>query len=228
MSNMKMVASTSLDRNDDIIIGDIEKVLDIKNQYTITTYSGTYEIEQLKMIRRIKDLACAGISGDNFDNYSDVHFYPLIDVKIKGSGINDILKKNNHAPTGFFCIHDATNIHRRHFDLYDTFFKFTKKKYFIKSVNINSGSICFYPLSNSLKTNPFYPIIEFKKDTPKIFEEYDFDKIKLFEKELNLIKKQKNKKRQPGQIVKYIVDNGTYDVYNPIHNGDKLIFVLKK
>ena len=54
------------------------------------------------------------------------------------------------------------------------------------------------------------------------------DKINLFQKELNSLKKQKNKKGQPGQIVKYIVDNGTYDVYNPIHNGDKLIFVIKK
>ena len=50
----------------------------------------------------------------------------------------------------------------------------------------------------------------------------------MFEKELNSTKKQKNKKRKLGQIVKYIVDNGTYDVYNPIHNGDKLIFVIKK
>ena len=228
MSNSRLEVSTSLDRNNNIIIGDTEKVLDIKNQYLITTYSITVYRKALEIIKKIKNLSCAEITGEEFDNYTDLHFYPLIDIKIKGSGINDILKKNNHAPTGFFCIHDSTNLHRRTFDLYDTFFRFTKKKYLVKSIKITCGSICFFPISNNLEKNPFIEIIDFKNENPKSFEEYDLDKINLFQKELNSLKKQKNKKRQPGQIVKYIVDNGTYDVYNPIHNGDKLIFVIKK
>ena len=118
MSNSRLEVSNSTYKNNDLIIGDTEKVLDIKNQYLVETYIETCdEVLVIDKINKIKDLACAKITGEEFDSYTDFHFYPLIDIKIKGSGINDILKKNNYAPTGFFCIHDSTNLHRRNFDL---------------------------------------------------------------------------------------------------------------
>tara|TARA_Y100001935_G_C17148610_1_gene429272 strand:+ start:598 stop:738 length:141 start_codon:yes stop_codon:yes gene_type:complete len=36
------------------------------------------------------------------------------------------------------------------------------------------------------------------------------------------------KRMEHGSIVKYAVDNGTYDVYRPEYKGGGLIFVLKK
>ena len=230
MSNRRLEVSTSLYKNNDLIIGDTQNVLDIKNQYLIETYFMTYdEFLVVDKINKIKDLACAKIVGEEFDNYTDFTIYPLIDIKIKGSGIRDILQKNNHAPTGFFCIHNSTDISRVHFDLYDLFFKFTKKKYLTKSIKISSGSICFAPMFDMDLGRPFdQPIEPDGKRDIKSFEEFDTDKIKLFQKELDKIKKKKNKKNEPNQIVKYIVDNGTYEVYNPTHNGDGLIFVLKK
>ena len=61
----------------------------------------------------------------------------------------------------------------------------------------------------------------------KPFEEFDKDGVKSFQEELNKLKKQK-KKKEHGSIVKYTVDNGTYDVFRPEYNGGGLIFVLKK
>ena len=230
LSNSRLEVSNSTYKNNDLIIGDTEKVLDIKNQYLFETYFTTSdEFLVIKQINKIKDLACAKIIGEEYDDYCDFTIYPSIDIKIKGSGIRDILQKNNHPPTGFFCIHNSTDIHRRDFDISETFFKFTKKKYHTKSIKISSRSICFAPMFDMDLVRPFdQPIKPDGKKDIKSFEEFDSDKIKLFQKELDKIKKKKNKKSEPNQIVKYFVDNGTYDVYNPIHNGDKLIFVLKK
>ena len=61
----------------------------------------------------------------------------------------------------------------------------------------------------------------------KSFEDFDKDKVKSFQKELNKLKKQK-KRKEPGSIVKYTVDNGTYDIFRPEYKGGGLIFVLKK
>ena len=38
LSNQRQVVSNFLDRNEGLIIGDTEDVLDIKNQYLIETY----------------------------------------------------------------------------------------------------------------------------------------------------------------------------------------------
>ena len=47
--------------------------------------------------------------------------------------------------------------------------------------------------------------------------------IKIFEKELNQIKKQKNKKKGFGDVIKCEVENGIYDVYNcPIRGEDEI------
>ena len=47
--------------------------------------------------------------------------------------------------------------------------------------------------------------------------------IKIFEKELNKIKKQKNKKKGLGDVIKCEVENGIYDVYNcPIRGEDEI------
>jgi len=304
LANQKQVVSNFLDRNEGLIIGDTEKVLDIKNQYLIETFKYTI----FNVIKKIKDLAYASIEAED-DGYTDFHYYPLIDVKIKGSGLSDIYKKNIHPPIGFFCIHDYTPLNRRHFDLdlYDTFFKYTNKEYFHKSIKINSGSICFFPLSNNLKNQPFRIVFDrnldldlislgknrskvikiikqFKKDnsgksvmplekkefqldmsvlkkmkgkkkyrenlvksfkkvgyeyrnfiefseelekkgaeieiidrSAKPFGQYDLNskELKDFQKELNSLKKQKNKKKGNGDIIKCDVENGIYDVYNP-------------
>ena len=231
LSNSSLEVSNTLYKCEDFIIGDSEKVLDIKNQYIIATYSLTIYSEAIKELKKIKDLAYVRIfTQEEVDNHTDLHFYPLIDIKTKGSGIRDILSKNKHAPTGFICVHNFTNIHRRGFDMYDNFHKFTKKKYLVKSIKITSKNLCFFPISktHNFNKNPFIEHHDFVNKTPKSFEEYELENINSFQKELNLTKKQKNKKKGIDDIVKYNVDNGIYDVYNCEHNGDILIFVLKK
>ena len=54
--------------------------------------------------------------------------------------------------------------------------------------------------------NPYY----------KPFEEYEEEKLKAFQKELNLIKKQKNKKKGLGDVIKCQVENGIYNVYHTV------------
>ncbi len=234
MSNARLEVSNSCYKNSDFIIGDTENVLDIKNQYLIQTYGITNdEFGSIEKVNKIKNLSCARIVGGAEEQfivgYCDFTIYLLIDIKIKGSGIRDILKKNNHAPTGFFLIDDTTAINRRHFDLYNNFFNFTKKKYLQKSIKITSKSICFAPLHDTELHSLFYdhPMQSDGKRLIKPFEEFDKDKVKSFQKELNKLKKQK-KRKEDGSIVKYTVDNGTYDVYRPEYNGEGLIFVLKK
>ena len=104
-----------------------------------------------------------------------------------------------------------------------------------------------YPLS-------YYDFIDFTEDLKKSgallelidttiepFEKYDEEEIKIFQKELNSIKKQKNKKKGSGDIIKCDVENGIYNVYNPYirvaddeYEGkkypqqDSFIFVVKK
>jgi len=290
LANQKHVVSNFLDRNEGLIIGDTETVLDIKNQYLIETYKSDIH-SNIKNL----DLAYGSVTADTGDGYDDFAYYPFIEIKRKGSGLNDIFKKNNHLPCGFFCIHDRANIHRRDFDFYESFHKFTDKKHFRKSIKVTSGSICIFPLSNNLQTNPFYSLsyferhdlnlfslgknkkkvidkiknfadkssfkfkiqglykmnedkqkkynlvksasftfnmayhsfidlvkdlkklgakVEFINQNFKSFEEHDKDELKIFQKELNLIKKQKNKKKGDGDIIKCQVENGEYDVYN--------------
>ena len=48
--------------------------------------------------------------------------------------------------------------------------------------------------------------------------------IKIFEKELNQIKKQKNKKKGFGDVIKCEVENGIYDVYNCHIRGEDEIY----
>ena len=71
------------------------------------------------------------------------------------------------------------------------------------------------------------PIQSDGKRLVKPFEEFDKEGVKSFQEELNKLKKQK-KRMEEGSIVKYTVDNGTYDVFRPEYNGGGLIFVLKK
>ena len=234
ISNSRLEISNSCYKNNDFIIGDTEDVLDIKNQYLIQTYSAIYdEFEKIKKVNNIKNLSCAQIVGDGEDEYlagyCDYKIYPLIEIKIKGSGIRDILKKNTTVATGFFLIHDTTAINRSYFDLYDNFLNFTKKQYLKKTIKINSKSICFAPLYDSELSSIFndHPTKSNGKKIIKSFEDFDKDKVKSFQKELNKLKKQK-KRKEPGSIVKYTVDNGAYDIFRPEYKGGGLIFVLKK
>ncbi len=56
----------------------------------------------------------------------------------------------------------------------------------------------------------------------KFPEDYSKEEIKDFQKKLNLIKKQKNKKKGKCDIIKYDVENGVYDVYNPLIKADDI------
>lgn len=300
LANQRLVVSNFLDRNDGLIIGDTEEVLDIKNQFIIETYK--FDINSLT---KKTNLAYGSVSADTGDGYDDFHYYPFIEIKQKGSGLNDLFKKNNHLPCGFFCIHDWAPIGRRSFDFYDLYKSYTSKKNFVRSIKISSQSICIFPLSNNLKKNPFSSLminfdnydlnlIKLGKNKQKIIESiknfskksslklkieglYKFDDnkkmklnllksasfkymydlsnikdfvknlenkgaklellnlnlkplesvndkdIKIFEKELNKIKKQKNKKKGHGDVIKCEVENGIYDVYNcPIRGEDEI------
>jgi len=315
LSNQRLVVSNFLDRNEGLIIGDTKKVLDIKNQYLIETFKFTI----FNVVKKIKGLTYASIEAED-DGYTDFHFYPLIDIKKKGSGLSDIYKKNQHLPSGFICIHDYTPLFRRSFEISTRFKEYTKKKFFVKSIKIENKSICFFPLSNNLTHQPFETVfdrnldldiislgkkssevvkiinkskkyfkfetsalrnikskiasrvnliksfkekgylyrnfIEFSEElekkgakieiidrSAKPFEQYDLDskELKNFKKELISLEKQKNKKKGRGDIIKSEVDNGIYNVYNPVirvaddeYEGKKypqynsFIFVVKK
>ena len=297
LSNQRHVVSNFLDRNEGLIIGDTEDVLDIKNQYLIETYKLLNIHKQIKKL----NLAYGTVSADTGDGYDDFHYYPFVEIKKKGSGLNDILKKNNHLPCGFFCIHDWATINRRAFDFYDSYHHYTNKKYFVKSIKVKSGSISIFPLSNNLQRNPFrsisyydahhlnllslgknkkkiidkikkfaenssikfkieglykfkdgdhkkynitnnayfsYPAaynsfmdfvqelkklgakVEFFNPYYKSFDDCDKDELKLFQKELNSLKKQKNKKKGSGDLIKCQVENGIYNVYHTEIRGE--------
>ena len=56
--------------------------------------------------------------------------------------------------------------------------------------------------------------VELINPSYKPYEDYDKDKLKIFQKELNSIKKQKNKKKGSGDLIKCQVENGIYNVYD--------------
>ena len=89
LANQRQVVSNFLDRNPDLIIGDTENVLDIKNQYL----AQTYQLFGIRDFIKNLNLAIGTVSADTGDGYDDFHYYPLIEIKKKGSGLNDILKK---------------------------------------------------------------------------------------------------------------------------------------
>ena len=85
--------------------------------------------------------------------------------------------------------------------------------------------------------------LEIIDSSVKPFEQYDLNSKKIidFQKELNSIKKQKNKKNGLGDVIQCSVENGVYEVYEiPIrisdeeYEGKKIpringaIFVIKK
>ena len=82
LSNQRQVVSNFLDRNEGLIIGDTEDVLDIKNQYLIETY------KLLGIQRKIEklNLAYGTVTADTVDGYDDFHYYPFVEIKKKGSG----------------------------------------------------------------------------------------------------------------------------------------------
>jgi hypothetical protein len=235
LANQRRVSYNFLEGDNSLIIGDTEKVLDIKNQYIIQTYSHNNS----EVLDNHKDLAVAYIVVDTGDSFTPFHCYPLIEIKNSGSGLNDILKKNNHLPSAFVCVHEYTNIHRRNFGISENYKDYTNKKHFIKSIQISSNNISFLPISNNLNC-PFHKMETFD-GIKKFSKDYFQKEIKDFQKKLNLIKKQKNKKHGKGDIIKYKVENGVYDVYNPsiraddteyqgkmYPNYDSFIFVMRQ
>ena len=73
LSNQRQVVSNFLDRNEGLIIGDTEDVLDIKNQYLIETY------KLLGIQRKIEklNLAYGTVTADTFDGYDAVSYTHL-------------------------------------------------------------------------------------------------------------------------------------------------------
>jgi hypothetical protein len=216
LANQKKVSYNFLDDDNSLIIGDTEKVLDIKNQFIIET-SNAYNSEALD---NHKDLAVASIVGDNSEYFFPIQCYPLIGIKKGGSGLNDIFKKNNHLPSAFICVHEYTKIDRRTFDISTNYKIYTSKETFVKSIQISSNSISFLPRSNNLNC-PFYKAETFD-NSQKFIEDFSKEEIKDFQKKLNLIKKQKNKKQGRGDIIKYDVENGIYNIYNPSIRADDI------
>jgi hypothetical protein len=214
--NQRQVSYNFLEGDDSLIIGDTEKILDIKNQYIIETSKDDNSEE----LDNHKDLAVAYIAADTGDSFTPFHCYPLIEIKKGGSGLNDILKKNNHPPSAFVCVHEYTNIHRRNFGLPENYKNYTNKKYFRKSIQISNNNISFFPKSNNLDC-PFTKVETFD-GIKKFPEDYSKEEIKDYQKKLNLIKKQKNKKNGKGDIIKYDVENGIYDVYNSSVRADDI------
>ena len=214
--NQRQVSYNFLDGDNSLIIGDTEKVLDIKNQFIIETSNDSNSEE----LDNHKDLAVASINVDTGDPFTPFHCYPLIEVKKSGSGLSDILKKNNHLPSAFVCVHEYTKIHRRNFGISENYNDYTNKKYFIKSIQISNNNISFLPKSNNLNC-PFTKLETFGR-SQKFPEDYSKEEIKDFQKKLNLIKKQKNKKKGKCDIIKYDVENGVYDVYNPLIKADDI------
>ena len=214
--NQRQVSYNFLEADNFLIIGDTEKVLDIKNQYIIETsnHSNSEELDNHK------DLAVASIVVDNGDPFTPFHCYPLIEIKKSGSGLSDILKKNNHPPSAFVCVHEYTEINRKTFDISNNYEIYTSKQTFVKSIQISNNSISFLPRSNNLSC-PFYEVETFD-GIKKFPEDYSKEEIKNFQKKLNFIKKQKNKKKGKGDIIKYDVENGIYDVYNPYIKVDDI------
>ena len=214
--NQRQVSYNFLEGDNSLIIGDTEKVLDIKNQYIIETsnHSNSEELDNHK------DLAVASIAVDTGDSFTTFHCYPLIEVKKSGSGLSDILKKNNHPPSAFICLHEYTKMDRRTFDISKNYKTYTSKETFVKSIQISNNNISFLPKSNNLNC-PFTKVGTFDGGQ-KFPEDYSKEEIKDFQKKLNLIKKQKNKKQGKGDIIKYDVENGVYDVYNPLIKADDI------
>jgi hypothetical protein len=201
LTNRRLAVGNFLDGHNSLIIGDTEKILDTKNQYLIET-SNDFDSKELD---EHKDFAIASIVVDTGDTFTPFHCYPLVEIKKSGSGIKDILKKNNNMPSAFLCVHDYTKINI--FDITEKYETYTNKETFIKSIKIFNNSISFLPKSNNLNC-PF--------NSQKNFEDYNKQEINDFQKKLNLIKKQKNKKKGKGDIIKYVVENGTYNIYNPV------------
>jgi hypothetical protein len=235
LANKRLAVGNFLDGENSLIIGDTEKVLDIKNQYLIEI-SNNFNNQELY---EHKDLAIASIIVDTGDRYTPFHCYPLVEIKKSGSGINDILKKNNDMPSAFVCVHEYTQINRRDFDISENYKTYTNKDNFIKSIEISNNSISFLPKSNNLDLDYLFSFPN--KFVQKSFEDFSKEEIKNIQKKLNLIKKQKNKKNGKGEIIKYTVQNGIYNVYNPsikvedteykgkkYPNYDSFILVVKK
>ncbi len=206
LANQKGIVSNLVFNGDNLIVGDTEKVLNIKNQHLLANeFNEVLNAYKTQSIEKL-ELACVSVSANTGDGYDDFHYYPLTEIKKKGHNLSDTFKKNSHLPCGFICIHDWANINRQSFDFHNSFYEFTSKEYLVKSINVTSGSICIFPLSNNLNS--------FKGVNLKPLEEYDEDELKLIQKELDLLKKRKNIKKGEGEIIKCPVENGEYEIFN--------------
>ncbi len=72
--------------------------------------------------------------------------------------------------------------------------------------------------------------IEIIDRSVKPFDQYDLNskELKDFQKQLNSLKKQKNKRSGNNDIIKCDVENGIYDVYNPDIRAEDEIYEGKK
>ncbi len=203
--NRRLVVRNFLDGYNSLIIGDTEKVFDIKNQYLIVNAKDFSS----KELDEHKDLAVVYIELDTGDLYTPFYCYPLVEIKESDSDLNNIKKK---MPSVFVCTHDYTKINIESF-VTENFERYATNETFIKSIEISNNSICFLPKSNNLDLDYLFSFPN--KFVQKSFEDFSKEEIKNIQKKLNLIKKRKNKKKGKGDIIKYDVENGIYNVYNP-------------
>ena len=159
--------STSLHKHRGLIIGDLEKVIDLKTQYLIETFNLDFATGDLDSIKNIKELTYAEVSAED-DGYTDYLFYPL-------------LEKNKKNPTAFLCLHLYTcpYLDEKGIGINSLIEKYVKKKYLIKKININCGKICFFPLANDLKNKPF---------VTKIFDNFNLNLISPGKNRIEVIK----------------------------------------
>ena len=175
--------STSLTKDHNIVVGDLKKILEIKTQYTISTY----KLEEHNQIRNIKDIKLTQILADDL-GHPEYDFHPFVENKKK-------------TPTLFFGIHSYTSSYfdQNNFTLKTIIKNSIKNKKLIGKIPITSGKICFFPLAFDLPSNPFPTKLlisgeEVNKDLIKPFETYDLkDKeIIKFQKELKKRTTKKN------------------------------------
>tara|TARA_B110000027_G_C16035466_1_gene262867 strand:+ start:205 stop:933 length:729 start_codon:yes stop_codon:yes gene_type:complete len=214
-----------------LVVGDIERVLDLKTQYLIESYSLDLCKGKNNSIKQFKEIEIVNVDA-NDGGSPDYHFFPLAE--------NDSLGNRNKTPTGIFGMHMYTYEYlAKKADPYRVIFnilikKYVKKKNLIKKINIISGIICAYPAlnQNSKLDNPFL------NSTIKSFEEYNLNEkiFKDFKKKLKKLCSSKNSRGGFNTGIDNIMtspaENGVYEVYRvPIPVANKEIdgaFFLKK
>tara|TARA_Y100001970_G_scaffold278740_1_gene384902 strand:- start:188 stop:913 length:726 start_codon:yes stop_codon:yes gene_type:complete len=215
-----------------LVVGDIERMLDLKTQYLIQSNQLDLCKGNNSSIKKFKEIEIVNADADDGGS-PEYYFFPLVE--------SDGWGKNYKTPTGIFGMHMYTFEYlAKKADPYRIFFnsliqKYVKKKNLIRKINITSGIICVYPAlnQNSKLNSPFL------KSAIKPFKEYDLNEkiFKDFKKKLKKLCSSKNSKGGFNSGIDNImtspVENGLYEVYRvpiPVANNeiDGAFFLKKK